>query len=398
MTSKRPLLALYVATGLSLGGNAIAAIVVPLYVLADTGSPLMAGVAGAAATVPVVIGGAFGGVLVDRIGFRRAAIIADTLSSVSVLAIPVLALTVGLPLWALLALVFLGGLFDTPGTTAKSSIVPDLAELAGVPLSRPASTMSAISRLATLLGASLAALLVVLIGPLSALLVDAAAFAASALILATLVPSVRGESATRVGYWADLGEGLRFVAREPVIRGIVLLVVVTNLIDTAGVTVLKPSFARDVSPDGALLGVMVALFAGGAVVGAMLFERLDRRVPRRALLIACFMLAGPTTYLGMGLGLPLPLLLVLFAVAGLAAGPINPLLSTVLYETVPRELRARVLGTLGTGVSLGMPIGAVLAGIAVDSLGLRVALLAAGVLYLVVTASPLLGRRTVASP
>lgn len=398
MTSRRPLLALYAATGLSLAGNAVAAIVVPLYVLDDTGSPLAAGIAGAAATLPVVIGGAFGGVLVDRVGFRRAAIIADLLSGASVLAIPLLAMTVGLPLWALLGLVFLGGLFDTPGTTAKSAIVPDLAELAGVALSRPASTMSAVSRLATLLGASLAALLVVLVGPLTALFVTGVTFAASAVILSLLIPAVRGEAAPATGYWNDLAVGLRYVAREPVIRGIVLLVVVTNLIDTAGITVLKPAFARTISPDGALLGVMVALFAGGAVVGAVLFERLDRRVPRRVLLIACFMLAGPTTYLGMGLGLPVPLLLVLFALAGLAAGPINPLLSTVLYELVPRELRARVLGTLSTGVSLGMPVGAVLAGSSVEGFGLTVVLLATGLLYLLVTAAPLLGRRTETSP
>lgn len=394
MTRRRPLLALYTATGLSLGGNAVAAIVIPLYVLDDTGSPLAAGIAGAAATLPVVIGGAFGGVLVDRIGFRRAAIVADVLSGVSVLAIPALATTVGLPTWALLCLVFLGGLFDTPGTTAKSAMVPDLAERAAVALSRPASTMSAVSRLATLLGASLAALLVVLVGPLAALLVTGATFAASAGILLVLVPVVRAEARAPTGYWSELAVGLRYVVTEPVIRGIVLLVVVTNLIDTAGLAVLKPAYARTVSPDGALLGVMVALFAGGAVVGAVMFERLHRRLPRRVLLIGCFMMAGPTTYLGMGLGLPVPVLLVLFALAGLAAGPINPLLSTILYETVPRELRARVLGALSTGVSLGMPIGAVLAGGLVEGIGLTAVLLATGVLYLLVTASPLLGRRT----
>ena len=78
-----PLIALLVANGFSLAGNAITMVVVPLYVLGDTDSVLAAGLAGAFVTVPVIIGGAFGGVLVDRLGFRRAAIIADLASGIT---------------------------------------------------------------------------------------------------------------------------------------------------------------------------------------------------------------------------------------------------------------------------------------------------------------------------
>ena len=105
-----PLIGLLAAQGFSLVGNAITMIVVPLYVLQDTGSVLATGVAGVFVTVPVVLGGAFGGVLVDRLGFRVSAIIADIASGIPMLVIPLLAATVGLPFWALLTLVFLSGL------------------------------------------------------------------------------------------------------------------------------------------------------------------------------------------------------------------------------------------------------------------------------------------------
>ena len=48
-------------------------IALPLYVLAETGSAAMTGVTGFFATLPVIIGGPFGGVLVDRFGYRRSA-------------------------------------------------------------------------------------------------------------------------------------------------------------------------------------------------------------------------------------------------------------------------------------------------------------------------------------
>ena len=124
-----PLIANLTAAFFSLGGNAIALVAIPIIALTQTGSPLAAGVVGVFATVPLVIGGAFGGVLVDRFGYRASSIVADVASALTVLAIPVLHATVGLPFGALLALVFLGGLLDPPGDTAKTSITPDLAAL-----------------------------------------------------------------------------------------------------------------------------------------------------------------------------------------------------------------------------------------------------------------------------
>ncbi len=396
----RPLLALYTASGLSLGGNALGAVLVPLYVLETTGSPLAAGAAGACAAVPVVAGGALGGVLVDRVGFRRAAIVADLLSGLTVLAIPLLALTVGLPLWALLILVFLGGVFDTPGSTAKMAMAPDLAAGAGIAVSRPATTMSVISRLATLIGASAAALLVVLVGPLAAFVVDGVAFLVGVVILLLFVPRVvvTGPVEPVTGYWRELADGFRFIAREPVIRMIIGVVLVTNLVDAAGLAVLRPSYARTVDETGAVLGVMVAVGAGGAIVGGALFHLLDRRVPRGILFSVCFVLAGPGTFAVMALDAPLPVLLAVFGLAGVAAGPINPLLSTVLYERVPRALRARVLGAVSTGVNLGTPVGALVAGLAVDAFGLQAVLVGAAVVYLLVTLSTFLGKADMRAP
>ena len=122
---------LLAAHAISQVGNVVTAFAIPFYVLAQGGSGVEVGVAAFFATAPVVVGGALGGVVVDRVGHRRAAIGADVISGVTVLAMPILALTVGLPFWALLALVFAGGLLDTPGQTARRVMLPDLTERAG---------------------------------------------------------------------------------------------------------------------------------------------------------------------------------------------------------------------------------------------------------------------------
>lgn len=396
-----PLVALLSAHGLSLAGNAVTMVVVPLYVLHDTGSVLATGVAGVFATAPMIIGGALGGVLVDRLGFRRAAIAADLASGVTVLAIPLLAATVGLPFWGLLALVFLSGLLDTPGNTAKSAIVPDLAELCGVKLTRATGAAGAISRSAMMVGASIAALAVVWLGPLNALLLDAATFAISAALIWGGVPSrVTGSAVDEnaevaenvAGFWREFADGIRYLARTPVIRNVVLMVVITNCFDAAGLLVLKPVYAKTITPDGEIFGIMLACFAFGALAGSGLFGWFGHRLPRRATLVVCFVLCGPPPYIAMALDVPVPLLLTVFAFAGLLAGSINPLLDTVLYEQLPRAMRARVLGALTTGVTAGMPLGALLGGVAVEQVGLVPVLVFVAVAYGIVTLAPLVGK------
>jgi MFS family permease len=415
-----PLLANLLAALFSRGGNAIALVALPIIALQQTDSPLAAGVVGVFSTVPLVIGGAFGGVLVDRFGYRASSIVADLASAVTVLAIPLLDATVGLPFGAMLALVFLGGLLDPPGDTAKTSMTPDLAALARWPIERAAGAQSAVERTAMMLGAATAGGLVALIGPMPALVVDAGGFALSALLVACLIPrrnrvlapeasdgpaaaSRPGSGAEPAGDGAGDGdsgaetgargggfvEGLRFVASSPLLRSIVLLVTLTNAIDAAGFTVLKPLYATEVLGDAALLGLMVGCFAAGALTGSIVFGAVGHRFSGRILFAATFMIAGTVPYLTMALGAPAPVLLPVLAVSGLAAGAINPMIATAMYALVPDGMRARVFGVTTAGVAATMPLGALLGGLCAETLGVLPTVAGCAVLYFVLASSPL---------
>lgn len=140
-----PLVGLLSGHAVSLTGNMLTLIALPLYVLDQTGSAALTGVAGFAATLPVVIGGSLGGVLVDRVGYRRSSVIADLVSAVTMAAVPLLDRTFGVPLWAVLGLVFLSGLLDTPGQTARYAVLPDAADAAGLSLERAVGLFEATS-------------------------------------------------------------------------------------------------------------------------------------------------------------------------------------------------------------------------------------------------------------
>ncbi len=404
---RAPLYATFAAALFSLGGNAIALVAIPIIALQQTHSPLAAGVVGVFATVPLVIGGALGGVLVDRFGYRASSIAADLASALTVLAMPVLHATVGLPFGVMLALVFLGGLLDPPGDTAKTSLTPELAALARMPIERAAGIQSAVQRTATMLGAATAGGLILLVGPMPALLVDAGGFAVSALLVAIFVPrrlravatgadascgtAGAGEAAT-----GDAGApvggfraGLRFVVRSPLVRSIVLLVTLTNAIDSAGLMVLKPLYATEVLGDAGALGFMVGCFAAGALTGSAVFAAVGHRWSGRVLFAACFMLAGTVPYATMALGAPLAVVLPIFAVSGFAAGAINPMISTAMYRMIPEGMRARVFGILTAGVTATMPLGAFLGGVCAEAFGVLPTVAGCAVLYLLLASSPL---------
>ncbi len=70
--------------------------------------------------------------------------------------------------------------------------------------------------------------------------------------------------------------------------------------------------------------------------------------------------------------------------AGLIAGPINPLYETVIQERTP-EMLGRTFGMLTALAYVGIPIGSVLAGVFVDEVGLVPTILGMGAIYLGVT-------------
>jgi MFS family permease len=394
-----PLVALIGAHAISLTGNMLMLISLPLYVLKLTGSASATGVAGVFVTVPVVLGGLLGGVLVDRFGYRRSSIVADLTSGVVIAVAPLLAHTVGLSLGGLLALVFLSGLLDSPGQNARTSLLPEVAEAANVPVERAIGWFEAAERGARLAGAPLAGLLVVGFGALNVLILDAATFLISAGLLAGFVarPSQsRREPSDQQkrlvsGYWGELRQGLSFTARQPLLRAVVLLVVVTNLFDTASSAVLLPVYAQRELGGAVAFGLLVGAMGGGALAGSLLYGAIGHRLPRRATFVIAFTLAGGPVFFALAAGLPLSALLVVKALAGFCAGAVNPIIGVVMLERIPVGLRARVFGLVNAGCWAAMPIGSLLAGVAVDHIGLTRTLLVVGSAYLLATLRPALG-------
>jgi len=276
-------------------------------------------------------------------------------------------------------------LLDAPGATARAALLPDLVELADLPMERASGIRGAIQQGAQLLGAPIGGVLVAGFGATAALWIDAASFLVSAALVGFLIPAARAaEREERGRFFEELAEGLRFIRDLPLVRALVAMVLLSNLLEAPGSVVLTV-FAREQYDSAKALGLMLGVLGGAALGGALVYSAIGHRLPRRRTFLGCFAFV-PIGYLALATLPSLPGALVALAVMGFAAGPINPLLFTVMTEIVPAQLRGRVFGAVRAGAWAAIPLGILLGSVMVAVAGVAATLLAMGALLAVVVA------------
>ncbi len=287
-----PFLALLSANAISLLGSTLTSLAIPWFVLTTTGSAARTGVTAFCQALAIVIASFVGGAVVDRLGHKRASVIADLGSGLIVVLIPLLYRTTGLAFWQLLVLVFVRSFFDTPGSTARAALVPDVAALAGISLERANASVQAVARGARLLGAPLAGGLIAVLGSSQVLWIDGATFFASAAIIARVLPRRVMTVEPRKRYRDEISTGLRFIWNDRLLRSIVGTVAITNLFESPIFAVILPVYVQQGLGSAVSLGVLIASVGGGALVGALVFGALGPRLPRRLTFVGAFLLLG----------------------------------------------------------------------------------------------------------
>ncbi|WGX97053.1 MFS transporter [Nocardioides sp. L-11A] len=385
-----------VADAVSLAGTRLSQIAVPWLVLTTTGSATRTGLVAFAGLLPLVVAQALSGPWIDRAGPRRVAIGLDLASGVAVAAIPIAYAAGWLHFPVLVALVALTGVLRGPSEAARHAMVPALVRHVALPTERVTGLVGTTDRLSALVGAAVGGGLVALLGPATALLVDAGSFLACALVLAVSTRGVGGPvsertaPAERSSYLAELRGGWLALRHDPVLLGMMVMVAVTNLLDQGYSSVMLPVWAERAGGGPAAIGLLGACMGGAALLGSVLATWRAERLPRFRTYVVGYLLAGAPRWIILAVGAPLWLIALVHVVAGFGAGFINPVLGAVQFERIPADLMGRV-GALSLAASWSlMPLGGLLAGLAVTGTGLSAGLLLFGAAYLLTTMAPVL--------
>ena len=392
-----PLVAFLVANVVSICGTRVSAIAIPWFVLVSTGSPLKTGLVAMAEMLPLVVCKAVGGPVIDRVGPKRVSVTADTASMFVVALIPLLHTLHVLRFPVLLALVAVAGALRGPGDAAKGTLIPDIATAARVPLERVTGLESTTERLAGFIAFAVAGGLITLVGEVNALWVDAASFGVCALLIRRWVPSNHQKPAKQEeegSYAQRLSEGWQFLRTDKLMMPLVLMIAVTNLLDAAVAAVLLPVWIREHGYGPGHTSLILTSFGLTATAFALLASAIGHRLPRKLVFTLAFLVCGAPRFVVMAFDAPVWGLMLVYAIGGIGAGFINPVLGALFLERIPRPLLGRVSSLADAVAWIGVPLGGVVAGLAITGIGLVPALLAAGAVYFVATMTPpLFGRR-----
>jgi hypothetical protein len=264
-----------------------------------------------------------------------------------------LALQPSVPLLALFGVAFVSAAFGSLDQPARSSSIPRLVPRERLPAALALGQLN--FQVASVVGPTIAGVLIATVGVAAAYLVDVASFTASLLALTRIGPLPPLVHAARPGLTA-IREGLRFAWQHRVILA-------TYVIDLDAMvfgmpTALFPALALDVFHAGpAGLGLLAAAPSVGALLGALLSGWVSR-VQRvgLAVVVAVGIWGVAITLFGLA-QFSFPLALFFLAIAGAADVVSAVFRATIVQLAAPDQLRGRIASIQFLVVTSGPRVG-----------------------------------------
>jgi MFS family permease len=358
---------LLAAEVISTTGAQMTWLALPWFVLVTTGSATKMSFVVAAELLGVAALGMPGGRLLGRLGARRTMLLCDGARAPLMLVIPVLHWTSGLSFTVLLVVAFALGALAAPYFAAQKVIVPELLGEDEQRVSEANALFQAATRTTLLLGPALGGVLIGVLGATSVLLVDAATYLVSFLLVALFVPQrppVEQEAEDR-----SIRAGVKFILRDRLLRvwwpSFALGDAAWNAFFVTVPVLVLARFGHEPQ----IAGWLFAAFGIGAVAGNVVFFRfLADRVDGLRLIATCVMGQALPLWL---LWLPIPAagLAAALLASGIANGLVNPSLHTISTLRIPAALRPNVMTTMMVFWALINPLGVFLAGPILDAFG-----------------------------
>jgi MFS family permease len=325
------------------------------------------------AVAPRILLGLAAGVWVDRLRRRTILIAADLGRALVLLSVPAAALLHRLTLCQLDAVALLTGLLGICFDVAYPAYLPSL--IGRERLAEGNSKLEASAAFAEAAGLGLAGILVQALTAPLAVLVDVCSYLGSAISLALIrtterrpeTPPARREAVRRPSAWVALGEGLRTVASDGVLRALVGVYGIENLFGNIIGTVITLFLVRQLHVPPLWVGLIYGTGGVSAFVGAVLAPRATRRAGYGPTMVATLLAICISAFLMPLAGGPLWLVVALAVGAQLTDGARTIYMicqQTILQSTTPDPLRGRVQATLyvveGCAIAGGIALGGLL--------------------------------------
>ena len=356
-------------------------------------TPLQMGVLVALETLPFALVSLHAGVLLDRVRKLPIVILSDVARGTALLAIPVAAFTGHLTIEILYGVGFFCGVQNVVGGAAYQVL---LAQLAGRKRLVEANAKIALGETSSaLVGPGVAGGLIQLLTAPFAILLDAVAFFASALMLRRVhAPNDVPHAGPKASVTAEIVEGLKLVWGNRTLFALAWLSALWQFLHHMQVAVLILFATRDLGLSAGAIGLTYMFGGLGCMIAAANAERLSARFGVGPVIVhgliltalawqAFGLIGGPVWVATLLLGLAM----LVFDFGGVLYG-INYL--SLRQAITPDRLLGRMTATMRFLTVAMAPLGSLVGGVLATWIGLRGTLLTVGVLALVLSGAAVL--------
>ncbi|MER6569868.1 MFS transporter [Streptomyces sp. NPDC001093] len=295
LRKNRPFLFFWISQGVSVAGDSFSLVALPLLILHNTGSVVQMGLLTGLTSVGSIGTGVFAGVIVDRVDRRKLMIVCDIARSLLYGLIPLLWM-ISPQVWLLYLVVPLGAVFGMGFQITYVTAVPNLVDKEQITAAN--GRLEATYAVMTIAGMTGAGLLCAALGPVTAVAIDAASFAASALGLSLIrfrppegehTPAPAGTVSRR-----EFTAGARFLWQTPLLRALTGLLSLQTFI-TLGLTDIFIFYLKhDLGEGDSVVGYVLAAATIGSMLAGGLVAVVRRTLGFGVTWIGAFTLCGLT--------------------------------------------------------------------------------------------------------
>lgn len=323
----------------SLFGFGIHFIAVAWIVLERTGSEMAVAKLFTLAHLPGLLVALYGGVIVDRVNRKHLLIFLDLFRSIVVMAVPV-AFWVGFDqLWVIYLMEFLVGAAHSVFWSSANAFVQEIVSEKN--FMQANSFVSASYQSGSLAGSAAGGFMIAALGPIAVLLMDAATYLFSALMLMqvnyTPTPT---ESKTKTG-WQNFRDGVRLIREKYVVFLYMFMAIMADVAVWGGMTILTVSFSEKTLGAGAQgFGLMDGFYGLGALLATAVVLKFFTGGRRYLYLLGCYGVAGAATFMLPGFPY-LSVAVILHFLMGIGNNSARILSRTLFMEKIPNEYMGR---------------------------------------------------------
>jgi len=357
----------------------------PWLVLSMSGSPVLLGLDAFAMDAPVWVLTILGGVLADHADRRRVIFFFQAIQMLCPLLLVFLILTGWLHVWMIVVLSFVVGITDALSMPAFQSVVPLIVKKDRI--GNAIALNSTQFNLSRVLGPAFAGVVMARFGALGCFAANTLSYVPFLGVILWILPkNAKAKRFDRKSLGTEPWYSeVRAIGKNPVLRGGLLTVLTTSLL-CGPLVAFAPVLIKDIfHSDASHFGGALAAFGIGGLLGAFAVLGIDNRIGRRKLSSGCAILYA-VAVICVALNRSLWGLSGLLVVAGAALTMTNTSVNSILQGAAHDQIRGQAASLYMLAMRGGMSLGNLVMGFSVHFFGISHALVANGVVAILIHA------------